>query len=274
MSKRLDMGRLRQLTSGPGTDTRYMLVLAVVDKVVVDPREGIFCDISFLPMEEPETAQLGVPYAGNGFGFYFPVEEDDIVLVAIPDGDPGAGPVIISRIWNAADKPIAESAGAADPDIGPGQYRPSGDVILKTKSGASFKTLISGGGNAETAVTGGGKIGLSTSGGGHVEINAAGGAVVKLQDASQAFVRGDDFDTHIDTYVDAVKTYTVGVAAVVAAINTWVSTTPTLFAFPTSAALITALTTTFTPITANLAVATTAFKASSAAWLSSRVKGQ
>lgn len=267
MARHVDTGRLRSLISGPGIDTRYHIVEAVVDKVTVDPNEGVFCDISILPFEQPETAFLGVPYAGGGFGFYFPVEVDDIVLVAIPDGDPGAGPVIVSRMWSAADKPFTELQGTADPD-NPGQYNPSSDVVLKTKSGANYKTIVSGGGDASIAV----------SGGGDVEITAAGTSVVKLQDANQAFVRGNDFDTAIDNYVDAVQSYSVAVGAMVTAINTWVATTAVLEAFPATPALHTALTTTFAAAQAALSAATVAFRATSTSqpvgWLSNRVKGQ
>lgn len=273
MARHVDTGRLRSLVSGPGIDTRYHICEAVIDDVRVDPAEGVFCDISLLPLEQPETAFLGVPYAGDGFGFYFPVEVDDIVLVAIPDGDPGAGPIIISRMWSAADKPFTELQGSADSD-NPGQYNPSSDVVLKTKAGSNYKTIVSGGGAASTAVSGGGDITLAVTGGGDVEITAGGASVVKLQDASQAFVRGDNFDTAIDAYSTAIQAYSVGVAAVVTAINTWVATTPVLEAFPASVALHTALTTTFAPIQAALVAASANFRASSTVWLSTRVKGQ
>jgi hypothetical protein len=84
MGRRVSAGRLSALVARPGIDTRYHIVLAVIDKVRVDPVEGVFADVSFLPSEEPESALLGVPYAGNGFGFYCPIYEDDVVLIAIP----------------------------------------------------------------------------------------------------------------------------------------------------------------------------------------------
>jgi len=270
MPRHIDTGRLRNLVSGPGVDTRYHIAEAVIDDVRVDPNEGVFCDISLLPLEQPETAFLGVPYAGNDFGFYFPVEEDDIVLVAIPDGDPGSGPIIISRMWSAADKPFAELRGTADTD-NPGQYHPSSDVVLKTKPGANCKTIVSGGGDASIAV----------SGGGDVEITAAGTSVVKLQDASQSFVRGDNFDTAIDAYVNAVQTYSGAVTALATAVNAWavgiVTVTPTLDPGtppPLTQALTTAMTTTLATATTALSAATATFRNSSSVWLSTRVKGQ
>jgi len=274
MARHVDTGRLRSLISGPGIDTRYHIVEAVVDKVTVDPSEGVFCDISILPFEQPETAFLGVPYAGDGFGFYFPVEVDDIVLVAIPDGDPGAGPVIVSRMWSAADKPFTELQGTADPD-NPGQYNPSSDVVLKTKSGANYKTIVSGGGDASIAV----------SGGGDVEISAAGTSVVKLQDGSQSFVRGENFDAAADAYVTAVRSYSDAVGIMAGAINAWalgvLTNLPALDPLPgqpLTTTLTTALTTTLAAANTALATATTTFINSSGlgptAWLSTRVKGQ
>lgn len=294
MARHVDTGRLRHLISGPGVDTRFHIMEAVIDKVTVDPNEGVFCDISLLPFEQPETAFLGVPYAGDNFGFYFPVEVDDIVLVAIPDGDPGAGPVIISRMWSAADKPFAELRGTADSD-NPGQYDATSDVVLKTKSGTNYKTLVSGGGTASTvvdgggdsttSVTGGGDISLAASGGGDVSITAGGTSQVKLQDASQSFVRGDNFDSAVDTYVAAVRSYSDAVAIMAAAVNTWalgvLVNLPALDPLPgqpLTTALTTALTTTLAAANTALAAATTTFVNSSSAgptaWLSTRVKGQ
>ena len=163
-NKRIDLGRLSQLVARPGIDTRYHLVLAVVDSVRYDPQEGIFADISILPNEEPETALVGVPYAGNNFGFYFPVYADDIVLVGLPDGDPNSGPVIISRMWSAADKPFSEARGSADTD-NPGQYHQTDDVVLRAKAGANTKIIVSEGANITLTVEGAGNVNLVVNGG-------------------------------------------------------------------------------------------------------------
>ena len=275
MPRHVDQGRLRALVSGPGVDTRYNLVLAVVDSVTVDPAEGVFCDISFLPHEQPETAFLGVPYAGDGFGFYFPVEVDDIVLVGVPNGDPGLGPVIISRMWSAADKPFAELQGTADAD-NPGQYDPSSDVVLKTKAGSNYKTIVPGGGTASTAVSGGGDITLAVTGGGDVEITAAGTSQVKLQDGSQAFVRGNAFDGQLDTFLSALETFTGAISAMATGVAAY--GTAVLAVSPATAAANTALqaalVTVFAPTVGVFTAASAAFRASSTTWLSTRVKGQ
>lgn len=207
MGRRIDTGRLRNLVSGPGVDTRYLLTLAVVDKVVVDPQEGVFCDIALLPFEQPETARLGVPYAGNGFGFYFPVEVDDVVLVAVPDGDFGSGAVIISRMWSAADPPLAEAQGAADTDSGPGQYEGSPNVTLRAKAGAHTKIIVSSGANVTIQVEGNGTINLNAASGdinletaasGNINLKVATGSVNLANNSHgplDGVVHGSGFDT-------------------------------------------------------------------------------
>lgn len=160
--RNIDTGRLSHLVARPGIDTRYHLTLAVINEVRVDPQEGVFADLSFLPSEEPETGMMGVPYAGNGFGFYFPLYEDDIVLVALPDGDPNAGPVIISRMWSSADRPMTEIQGAADTQ-NQGQYHPSDDVVLRAKAGANTRIIVSEGANVTITVEGAGNVNLKVN---------------------------------------------------------------------------------------------------------------
>lgn len=157
-------GRLSQLLRGPNMDTRYHLKLAVVDQVVLDPNEGLFADVTLLPGEEPETAFVGVPYAGGGFGFYFPLMEDDTVLLAIPDGDCGQGPVVIARMWDAADKPFSEMKGT--PLEGEeGQFNPSEDVILRARPGKNTRIIVSEGANVTITVEGAGNVNLVVNGG-------------------------------------------------------------------------------------------------------------
>lgn len=203
MTKRLNPGRLRSLVSGPGVDTRYHIVEAVVDAVRVDPNEGVFCDVSFLPMEEPETALLGVPYAGANFGFYFPVEEDDIVLVAIPNGDAGAGPVIIARMWSAADPPFSEMQGSADSQ-NPGQFLPSSDVVLRARAGKNTKVIVSEGANVSIEAEGTGSINITVSTG-NVNLKVGSG-VVNLGDDTHGVLDGVVHGSGIDSFTGATYT--------------------------------------------------------------------
>ena len=130
----LDMGRLSRAVSRPGIDPRTWVSLAVVNSVVVDPNEGVFCGITLLPSEIEETARLGAAYAGNGFGFYAPPKVDDEVMVCAPSGDPSQGLVITGRLWSPSDVPPAEAA--SNPK----------DVLLKVEEGQTLRVLVSGGG--------------------------------------------------------------------------------------------------------------------------------
>lgn len=123
---KVDVGRLAAAVKRPGVDPRVWLSLAVVKDVAFDPDNGIFADVQLQPTGEAETCLVASTYAGAGFGAWFPLEVDDVVLVAIPSGDPGAGPVIIARMWSASDKPHA--------DFGDGED-PTADVVVRPKSG-------------------------------------------------------------------------------------------------------------------------------------------
>ena len=120
----IDAGRLAAAMQRPGIDPREWVTRARVMELGYDAENGLFADVQFLPGGEIETCLIGTGYAGNGFGAYAPLKIGDIVLVAIPQGDPGEGPVVFSRIWTAADKPPPElaqgdSTGADEPTAAP-----------------------------------------------------------------------------------------------------------------------------------------------------------
>jgi hypothetical protein len=108
--------------------------LAIVNSVVVDLEEGVFCGITLMPSEIEETARLGAAYAGNGFGFYAPPKVDDEVMVCAPSGDPSQGLVITGRLWSPSDVPPAEASSHPQ------------DVLLKVEEGQTLRMLVSGGG--------------------------------------------------------------------------------------------------------------------------------
>lgn len=120
VGKKLDVQRLASAVKRPGIDTRCWVSLAVAigeTKVdLEDGKEGVFVDVKLMPSEEEVTARLGPAYAGDGFGLYTRVREDDEVIVVIPSGINAEGPVVISRLWSAADKPPS-LAGANDDDV-------------------------------------------------------------------------------------------------------------------------------------------------------------
>lgn len=174
----IDVGRLAAAAKRPGIDPRVWLTLAVVQDVGFDPDEGIFVDLQYQPSGELETALLGAPHAGNGFGAYFPVKVDDTVLVAVPMGDPGHGPIIICRMWNAGDPPAA--------DFGDGEEAVS-DTILRVEDGTAYRVFAKNGDVSLQAEDG------------KVELSKVG--------ASQSFVRGDDQKDALDAFLDALKAW-------------------------------------------------------------------
>lgn len=164
MGRKADPARLAALVSRPGIDPRIHLSLAVVDKIRVDPEHGVFADITLLPGEEPETALVGSSYAGSNFGQHFPLQEEDVVLVAVPDGDLDAGPVIISRMWSENDKPFAEMKGEESSDDR-GVYEQAQKVVLRAKAGTDTTIIVSDGATISLKVEGSGNINLVVDGG-------------------------------------------------------------------------------------------------------------
>ena len=95
----------------------------------------------------------------------------------------------------------------------------------------------------------------------NVSIAAGGTGVVRMQDASQSFVRGNDYSTALNTCMDAFKV-----------LNTAIGTFATAVGVATPAVAAAAATLNVAVGVCNSAI--DAFKASSSAWLSTRVKGQ
>lgn len=135
MSQSLDVQRAGQAFARPGMDTRNWFCEAVVTAFKLDPEQGAFADVTIFPSLQPETVRVGPFYAGPGFGFYAPLDVDDHVVVAFPDGDPDRGGVIVARMWSAADKP---------PDLAANN---DGDVCLVVKKDVTLRMQVFGSGN-------------------------------------------------------------------------------------------------------------------------------
>ena len=110
----LDMMSLSTAVARPGIDPRTWVSLAIVTSdPYVETYEGeqdVFVDIMLMPSKEEETARVGSMYAGNGFGCYFPLKNQDEVLVCAPNGDPDEGLVVMQRLWSPSDPPPAIAA--------------------------------------------------------------------------------------------------------------------------------------------------------------------
>lgn len=126
-----DVNRLAKALERPGIDPRVWICLAFVVEFDIDD-EGPIVDVLLMPDQIPETARVAAEYSGPNFGFYFPLEKDDEVLVGAPNGNPDEGLVVIKRLWSKSDKPPQESID--DPT----------NIILHAKEGANINLVVSG----------------------------------------------------------------------------------------------------------------------------------
>lgn len=139
-----DVAKIAKALERPGIDPRKFVDLAVVTTVAVDA-SGVHADV-ITSEGLPETVALAPPYGGPGYGFYGPLDPDDAILIAMPDGKYNAGGRVVGRIWDPGSPPPAEVA--AHPD----------DVALVVKPGQTIRIVVSGGGNAVIEARDGGKL--------------------------------------------------------------------------------------------------------------------
>ncbi len=177
----------------PGIDPRTWISLAVVTELGFDAEEGPFADVRLLPTGEVETCLVGTLYAGGGFGLWAPLKVDDTVLVALPNGDPGAGPIVVCRMWDKADPPFAEMKAAEEQD---GHAVPTAGVVLRVEAGQTLRILA-----GDTVVTvSGSDVTITPGGSGKVKLGGA--------DGLQAAALGDTLKTHLDALKLAFDTHT------------------------------------------------------------------
>jgi len=111
ITSRIDVGKLAEALRRPGNDPRINITMAKIEDVAVDPDFGIFADITILPDGEKETCLIGSEYAGNDFGLFMGAPKvGDVILVAMPHGEPGFGAVMIRRLFSTKLKPPSEFA--------------------------------------------------------------------------------------------------------------------------------------------------------------------
>ncbi|HUK34913.1 MAG TPA: phage baseplate assembly protein V [Vicinamibacterales bacterium] len=137
ISSAMDMQLLAEGVSRPGIDTRTWVSLAIVDAVNVVDGEGVYVDVTLIPIGNPETVRMGAPYAGDGFGSYAPVKQNDEVVVMFPDGDPNVGGIIVARLWSASDPPPSEAVNNPD------------DYTLRIADGSNLWLKTSGDGTTK-----------------------------------------------------------------------------------------------------------------------------
>lgn len=189
----VDMGRMANAVSRPGIDPRVWLTLAIVKDVGYDPDEGIFVDVQYQPNGDIETCLLGAPYAGAEFGFYFPVNVDDTVLVGIPMGDPNDGPILITRVWNAGDKPHSDFQDPEDAE------EPTMDAVLRIQPGRKLKIRTSDDGDG---------VDITVEGNGDVLIQATGAGKVLLggEDAEEPTTKANTLTNFLNSQKTSIDT--------------------------------------------------------------------
>lgn len=104
----LDFGRLREALSGPGADPRTWCSMARIDNdpdaIRWETDSGWIVDVTFvggpLDQEGPIPCRVLSSFAGEARGRIEPVARGAEVLVAIPEGDANANPVIIGQLFN------------------------------------------------------------------------------------------------------------------------------------------------------------------------------
>ena len=194
VSSAIDTGRLANAVSRPGIDPRVWVSFAIVQKVVIDPLEGVFVDVLLMPKQVNATCRVGTEYAGDGFGVYAPLEVDDEVLVEAANGDPNNGYVITRRLHSASDPPPAQAV--TNPD----------DLLIHVRSGKTCRIVVTGGGSAV----------IEARDDGHVQLGSedATRGVARLADST--VISGADL-TALQTNLDA--RYLIGGGAPLTDVN-------------------------------------------------------
>ena len=145
-----DCSRISEALSRPGIDPRGWLSLAVVDVWKVDPKHGVLYDVTLLPGGTPETARDGLLYGGSGYGLFRKIPIGAEVLVAIPDGDPDSGPVIIAVLWSEADPPPAD---ATESEV----------FVLQVEDTKRLLLITTGGGTVDIEARGAGQVNVTAA---------------------------------------------------------------------------------------------------------------
>ncbi len=114
----IDLSSLAEGISRPGMDPRQWISNALVervDPVLFDDELGPLVSVTLEPGGEQVQARVGSGIAGDGEAEYFPFVEGDEVLVALPQGNPRGGAVIIARLHNKRAPFPSGSVAGQDP---------------------------------------------------------------------------------------------------------------------------------------------------------------
>src|SRR5512147_1532249 len=154
--------------SYPGIDPRSWVSHATVDDedpVSFDADLGPLVGVTLQPSKEQCVCRVGMGIAGRGEGQYYPCVAGDEVLVALPEGSPRAGGVVVARLCNSVDRFPSGSVAGQDPATnsfgfrkqraahvhevdGPYLVRQSASGALMSMDAAGVLTLRDGAGSA------------------------------------------------------------------------------------------------------------------------------
>lgn len=102
-----DLARLSQGMQRPGIDPRVWASIAIaLDEEFFDEKHGCFVEVRLLPNGEELTCYVPQAYTGGDFGEHQQtIHKDDQLFIAVPNGDPAEGGVVLTRFHSLVDKP-------------------------------------------------------------------------------------------------------------------------------------------------------------------------
>jgi len=125
---------VNRIAAALGVNQKFWSSLAAVEKIVVDPAEGVFADVTLMPSGDPQRARMPAGYAGSGYGTYGPIEVGAEVLVEAPSGEPSHGLVIVGVFWSPSDLPPPEAVSHSE------------DYVTRVRDGRNLRLVASGAG--------------------------------------------------------------------------------------------------------------------------------
>lgn len=153
-----DIQSARDGYAAPGQDTRQWVSYGIVNgetppepsPVVFDDEngdpidEGPFVLVTLQPSAIPVMCRIASYVAGNLEGEWYPFVNGDEVLVAIPEGDENASPVIIGRLNQAVDKWPRSVAGNDATKNAVGFRRMRTPYVVETSSSYIIRSATTG----------------------------------------------------------------------------------------------------------------------------------
>lgn len=158
-------------------------------------REGIFVELTGALGEEL-VGRVALE-CGDDYGFYIPIDVDDTVLYACPNGDPGDGVWVTGRFFEQAEKvpqQIVDAGNAAEQWVAKAQRQ----IVLQTRKGNLRLNVAVDGGSAEVKVADEGTISAVPASGKQVQLGST--ASAELDFVALYTQLKADFDAFVSAY--------------------------------------------------------------------------